>query len=67
MESHTRSRSFFARGETNTTYCIDGIDLSFLEKASPGCDLEKQIEEAEKTFLDRVSNLLRTQSLQKIA
>lgn len=67
MESHTRSRSLFALGETNTTYCIDGIDLSFLEKASPGCDLEKQFEEAEKTFLDRVSNLLRTQSLQKIA
>lgn len=67
MENNTRSRSLFERGETKTTYCVDGIDLSFLDKDDLQEDVEKSFEEAERNFLNRINKLLVNQSIKKIA
>ncbi len=67
MENETRSHSLFSQGFSGTKYCVDGIDLSFLNGKISDDQVEQEFEEVEQDFVNRINHLLSNQSIRKIA
>lgn len=67
LETDTRSYSLFGRGVSDTKYCADGIDLSFLNDKITDEEVERRFEDAEQNFVYRINKLLSNQSFKKIA
>lgn len=67
LENDTRSFSLFGQGVSETKYCVDGIDLSFLKNRIIDEQVEQEFEVAEQHFVDRIQKLLNNQSSLGIA
>jgi 5-methylcytosine-specific restriction endonuclease McrBC regulatory subunit McrC len=67
LENDTRSYSLFGRGVSDTKYCIDGIDLSFMNDNMSDEQLEQEFETAEQDFVKRINKFINNRSFKKIA